>query len=208
MARPFRAVPTWPGSTVAIVAGGPSLSFAQVRRIAKARLEGRCRVIAVNDAVFWCWWADWLHACDAKWWTWHIQSVQHFAGIRTTLSETVPDAWVDGWLKATGDVGFDPDPGRIRHGSNSGYQALHLALETGASKIVLVGFDCMKGTGGQTHCHGGHDAYKPHVDYENTMGAKFPSLVPAIKARGVDVVNCSARTHLKCFRRASLEEVL
>ncbi len=208
MARPFRVDPIWPGSTVVVVGGGPSLSFQQIRVIAKARLEDRCRVIAVNDAVFWCWWADWLHACDFKWWNWHVQAVQHFVGIKTTLSETTPDAWVDGWLEQTGITGFDPEPGKIRHGSNGGYQATHIAIAAGARQIVQVGIDCMAGPAGETHCHGGHELHRSIVDYEGTMGSNFPTLLPALRARKIDVVNCSDRTSLNCFRKARVEDVL
>lgn len=208
MARPFTDAPDWSGETVVVVAGGPSLSFSQVRAIAKARLEGRCRVIAVNDAIFWCWWADWLHACDFKWWSWHIQTVQHFAGIKTTLSETTPDAWVDGWLEETGVQGYDPEPGKIRHGSNGGYQAMHLAIDAGASRIVIAGIDCTKGPEGQTHCHGGHENHRGHVDHEGTMAPNFETLVPALKQKRISAANVSDRSVLRCFAKMSIEEAL
>lgn len=60
--------PIWQGQTVVIMASGPSLTLEQVRRVAIAKLKDRCRVIAVNDAIFIAWWADWLHAYDSRWW--------------------------------------------------------------------------------------------------------------------------------------------
>lgn len=207
MARPYRVPRIWPGETVVVVGSGPSLSFAQLRVLAKARLEGRCRVIAVNDAIFWCWWADWLHGCDFKWWNWHANAVTRFTGIRTTLSATTPDPWVDGWLKATGTRGFDPDPGNVRTGANGGYQAAHAAAHAGAGRIALLGIDLKRGPNGETHCHGGHgDGVE--ADYAAEMVPAFATLVPALKQRGIALINCSPDSAVPLAERMTIEEAL
>lgn len=189
-------------SVVVILGGGPSLTASQIRDVAWARLDGRCRVIAVNDSVYLAWWADWLHAADGNWWRTHIQRVQHFKGIKTTIDPTVPTAWVSGVFNPTGVIGFDKDPYCIRTGNGSGYQAIHCAMQACAKRIVLLGFD-MQGD----HWHSGHVGEAP-TNHAETMVKHFDTLVPTLKELKIDIVNCSPGSALWCFPRAELLSVL
>lgn len=46
-------------------------------------------------------------------------------------------------------------PGEVGHGGNSGFQAVNLAVQWGARRIVLVGFDYRAGP--ERHWHGRHE---------------------------------------------------
>lgn len=204
--QPFRVERTWPGQTVVVIGGGPSLTLAQVRHIAIARLEGRCRVIAVNDAAFVAWWADWLHACDEKWWMWHAQRAPQFPGRKTTLAETLPPQSGVDWLRNTGNEGFDPDPTCCRTGSSGVYQAMHCSIHAGARRILLVGVD-MKDDGDRSHWFGDHPEPSP-CDRAEVMVPKFPTLRSALEAGGIDVINCSPGSALKEYLQGVLEQSL
>lgn len=196
--------PWFEGRPVVIIAGGPSVTLRDIHLIARKRLDlgSKWRVIAVNDAVYPAWWADWLHACDANWWHWHIQRVAHFAGIKTTLDPSVPREWA--WLlDNTGNEGFDPSPRNCRTGGNSAYQAMHCAIHAGASKIVLVGVDMDKGS----HWFGEHPK-EANVDRATAMLPAFPTLVPTLKARGIEVLNASLRSRLEIFPKVELEQAM
>ena len=201
----YRVDRLWTGLTAVIIGGGPSLSLAQVQTIARAKLSGGVRVVAVNNAVYVAWWADWLHGCDFKWWREHIQQVQHFTGVRTTLDPTVPDLWKVGLLRNTGRDGFDADPANCRHGSNGVYQAMHCLIHADVRRIVLVGVD-MKRDGERTHWHDGHGA--DHVDYATVMAPHFETLKPALVERRIKVFNASPGSALEAFPKVSLEEAL
>lgn len=202
MPIPFTVEPIWSGQTAVVLGSGASLSAKQLRHVAIARLENRCRVIAVNDAIYPAWWSDWLHSCDSKWWFWHIQRVQHFTGIKTTLDETLPEGFGVGLLKNTGEDGFDPDTGCVRSGSNGGYQAIHIAMHAGASRVLLLGFDMRVG-----HYFGDHpDRIK--CDHRAVMIPHFPTLLEPAKARGVEIVNCTPGSALTCFRMGDIEQEL
>lgn len=205
MARPYRVDRIWTGLKAVIIGGGPSLTLEHVHSIARARLSGGLRVIAVNDAVYVAWWADWLHACDATWWNAHIQTVQHYQGIRTTLDQTVPDQWQIGLLNNTGKFGFDENPGNCRTGGNSVYQAIHCAVHADAREIVLVGTD-MKRERSRTHWHRGHGG--PDVDYATVMAPAFDTLKPILDERRIKIVNASPGTALEAFPKVSLEHAL
>jgi hypothetical protein len=201
MAQPTIIERAWGASSTTVVIGaGASLSTKQVRHVAIARLEGRCRVIAINDAIYPAWFADHLHACDSKWFFWHAQRIQHFTGIKTTLDETLPDGFGAGLLKNTGEDGFDPEPGCVRSGSNGGYQGIHIAMQAGATKILLLGFDMHR-----RHFFGDHpDRIK--CDHATVMVPHFSTLLEPAKDRGVEIVNCTPDSALTCFRMSDIEQ--
>lgn len=205
----YRVPLIWRGRDVVIIAGGPSLTLKQIRTIAIARNRNgsNVRVMVVNDAVYAAWFADWLHACDAKWWRWNIQSVHRFSGTRTTLAEDIPAKWVDGHLKETGQDGFDPDPSCCRTGRNSGYQAMHIAAHTGARRIILVGFDMKAAAGGPSHWFGEHSD-RTGRSVPAAMKNSFPGLADYLVTAGIEVLNASIDSALECFRRVDLEEAL
>lgn len=200
--RKYWEIPqSWDGRTVVILAGGPSLDLKTVRYVARKRLENSCRVIAVNDAVYPAWWSDWLHGCDAKWWTWHRATANKFPGVRTTQDESIPPQWGVLYLKNTGDDGFDARPWCLRHGANGAYQAVHCAIHTGARKIVLLGVDMTDG-----HWFGHHD---DRMDQGcDAMLPHWPTLLPALNERGIQVINCSPASRLECFEKGKLVETL
>lgn len=165
----------------------------------------RIRVLVVNDAVYPLWGADWLHACDRKWWAWNILAVARFPGIKTTMASDVPAPWVDGALIDTGISGFDPEPSHCRTGGNSGYQGIHIAMAAGAAKVVLVGMDMHRRDG--DHFFGAHrDNIASH--HATTMIPYFESLVPAARSMGVEILNATPGSALQAFRFTELEREL
>ena len=213
LANRYTISPIWPGLTGVVIAGGPSLTLKQVRAIAKARMSPSSpfRVIAVNDAIFVAWWADQLHAGDDTWWQQNIQSAHTFRGIRTTLGENVPEPWVSGYLRNTGCEGFDEDPSCCRTGGNSAYQAMSILIHAGVKKIILVGVDMKKAANGDRHWFGDHEflsAGNREIDYHRNMAKNFPTLLPALEARGVSVVNASPDSALDTFPKTDLANEL
>lgn len=196
-ARPqATVVPTlWPGSTIACVGTGPSLTAEDV-----ALLQGRARVIVVNDAYKLAWWADVLYAADAKWWAWH-KGVPSFGGLKYTAQPGAVRWPGVQMLRRTGLEGLELDPRGVRTGFNSGYQAINVAVHLGAARIVLLGYD-MRGD----HFFGKHpDRTKPPFVL---CLKKFGTLVAPLAARGITIVNATRDTALECFPRVSLEEAL
>ena len=94
----------------------------------------------------------------------------------------------------------------IHEGGNSGYQAMNLAFNAGAKRIVLLGFD-MQRTGDKAHWFGNHPGSmqvpSPYADWLK----KFEPLAADLTAQGVEVFNCTRETALTCFKRVPLESV-
>lgn len=195
----FWSVPRmWAGRTVAILASGPSMSEA----VAEAVRNAGVPTISVNTTHRLAPWADMLYAADETWWN-HPDNrdATAFAGLKVSVAS------VRGVLRLrnSGVTGFDADPQSLRTGGNGGYQALHIAVHAGASRVLLCGYD-MRGC----HWHGKHP--RPLRRTEPEVYAqwckRYETLLPALAKQGVDVVNVTPGSALSCFRRAVLEDEL
>lgn len=203
---------TYKGFTVVCIAGGTSLTQKQVDYCK----EKGWKAIAVNNAYKLAPWADILYACDNKWWNWH-NLVPEFKGLKITHEqqerwekilrnehvEDLPDPSLD-IIVSDGKSVFEENPlghsqARIKHGSNSGFQAICMALLMGASRIILLGYD-MKPRNGVSHWFGEHPEGKQSDSRYADWLKEFPALRKFADMRGQVVINCSTYTDLKCFK--------
>ncbi len=196
----------FPGETIVCIAGGPSLTDTDVECV-----RGRARVIAVNDSYLKAPFADVLYACDKDWWLYH-RWVPSFQGLKVALDASVYSRHP--WpadvtrLANTGPLGLERDPGGLRTGRNSGYQAINLAVHLGAARILLLGYDMQRGPKGEQHWFGKHPSElnqaSPFVEFLKC----FPTLLKPLAEAGVEVVNCSPRTALTCFPQMPIDQAL
>jgi hypothetical protein len=204
----------WPDSKCIVAATGPSLTPAVAERCNAAHATHK--IIAVNDAYKLLPAADVLYACDATWWTVH-KGCPGFAGEKWSQCEGGESSrgiekrgvaqqyglkLVDG---AHADT-FSLNPALIHYGSNSGFQAVNLALLFGAIELVLVGFD-MRTVNGQMHFFGKHPRPLNNPGCYDTFLQAFrtaaQSLPPWIK-----ITNATPDSALTCFPMAPLESCL
>lgn len=113
-----------------------------------------------------------------------------------------------GVIRIEGFSGNGLGRGRTIHfGENSGFQAINLAYLFGATRIILLGFD-MQRTDGKEHWHGNHPSgLNRHSPFEK-FAKNFDALSKDLEAEGVEVINATRQTALKCFKRKNLEEAL
>jgi hypothetical protein len=189
---------------VVVAAPGPSLT----EDVAEA-----CKgfpTIVVNNAWQRLPWADVLFACDTAWWHFH-RGVPAFNGEKWSshgTSNDKQDAGLAYGLKCVAGIQgaeFSTKPGLINYGSNSGFQAINLAIQFGAARIVLVGFN-MQRVGGKSHFHGDHPKGLRNADprrfltYFNQAAKKLPP--------GVAITNATPDSALKCFPKMDLADAL
>ncbi|MHB1086151.1 MAG: hypothetical protein ACYCZ0_00190 [Minisyncoccota bacterium] len=169
-----------------------------------ARAKDLIRVIAINDAVYPCWFADVGYACDKAWWD-HHDGVPGFEGRRVTLRHQKNQVYEGAdWLNSTGTDGFEPDPCGLRTAGNSGYQALNLCAHLGAATVLLVGYD-MHGT----HWFGDHpESCRRAQPNQKRLASHFADLVAPLAERGIRVVNCSPGSAITAFPMGDIETEL
>lgn len=201
--------PDWKGETAVLVAGGASLTLSQVRLIGMARARGLVRVIAINDAIYPCWFADIHYACDAKWWRAHegVPNAPH-RRMRMSATSNGVDSFYAGYddiepIERSGTTGFDQRPEFITTGGNGGWQAIHIAAHLGVSRAILVAYD-MRGP----HWFGDHPqacrSTPPNMENRIRHFAEFADI---LKGR-ITVVNASPGSALTMFRPVDLEAEL
>lgn len=93
--------------------------------------------------------------------------------------------------------------GCLRHGENSGHQAINLAYLLGASHIYLLGYDM--GATGKTHWFGSHPKELHQGEYSSYV-SNFNQIARDLKAEGVRVVNFTRQTALNQFERADIDD--
>jgi len=188
------------------IASGPSLTHEQVALCAAARPGWR--VLVTNNT-----WerlpdADVLYAGDQSWWEMHVKSVaDRFTGECWAGSRLIAHRTGINYIKVRGTPGLSKEPGTVSSGSNSGYQAMGLAVRFGAREIVLVGYD-MQLTYGMKHWHGDHPApLSQDVPVEHWRRC-FDSLAADLVVANIRVTNCTGESALECFPRGDLATCL
>lgn len=100
------------------------------------------------------------------------------------------------------------EPGHIGWGGNSGFGALNLAVQFGATKILLVGYDMNIHRG--RHWHPDHPCgmHNPTTGTAGRWRRAIDAAAPALRGAGVTVINCSPVSSLHAFPVMQFAEAL
>ena len=190
--------------TIVCIAGGASLTADDA-----AYCEGRADVLAINRSFEVAPFARWLYACDGDFWRTYLHALT-FHGEKWTQDKPAAQKYGlhyvesrPGTTLGTSFVGWGQTA--ENGGGNSGFQALNLALHFGATRVLLLGYDM-----GGKHWHEDHTGHcaNPLPHNFDAWIRGFEAAVPQLERLGVEVINCSRRTRLHCFRRAPIDKVL
>lgn len=111
--------------------------------------------------------------------------------------------------KISANISFDLNEGIISK-SNSGLSALMLAIALGANPIYLLGYD-MKITEDKTHWHKGYPNQSDIKIFAKNLKKyirKITSWAPKFEAAGVQIVNLTSDSALKCFPQDTMDNIL
>jgi len=194
----------WKGETVVCVASGPSLLREDVEAV-----RGKARVIVINREFETAPWADALYAADYRFWQTYIADIRRvFRGELWTVDARGAHQYKLNLVHRGMSEGLSKEPSTINTGGNSGFQAISLAAQWGAARIVLLGYD-MQRTDGKEHHYGKHKNRLP-----NGAGFKswIPRLVPLVRdlrKAGVELWNATRETAISSdvIERKALEEL-
>ena len=193
------------GKTVVVIASGPSLTAEDC-----AYIEGRAKSIAINDNYLLAPFADIHFFCDPKWWRWHRDrpEFRSFKGLRVCLQTVQADKPPYPTLHNHGTVGLCEMPWALHNGRNSGHMAVNLAYHTGASRIVLLGFDMKAKNIAETHWFGNHPIKTKYTVFRTSFIPHFRKLAEDLQAKGIEVINATRDSDLPYFPRGVLRELI
>lgn len=170
------------------------------------------KVIGINEAgltlVPWC---DILFWGDQRWYDWNKDRLHLHTGAMKIHRHS-------GYVPGAMRIRYNPPAGGGIHwgkdavgGIESGSSAINLALHTGASKIVLLGFDMMRvPLGGQNNFHDKHQA-SHNPDAVKKFIRAHRSMAGDLKSRGhpVKVMNATTISGLVgIWPMVDLEDIL
>lgn len=205
--------PSWAARPAVIIASGPSLSDEQLQRVEHAVKAERAHAIAVNNTIQRAPWADIAYFGD-------YTAIKHYRGANKgakqeslasccrewwTISKPAAERWRLNYVPSDNRPGFGVD--RVTMNSNSGAQAINLAMLFGAKRILLLGFD-MREIDGKAHWFGQHEQPLVRVQLYEEWIHRLTVAAPQAKARGVHIINCTPGSALHCFDEKPLEEAL
>lgn len=184
-----------------VIGGGGSLTDGQINLARLLKKTGHASIVGVNNAFQICQDLDLLHACDASWWETYPEA----------KSLTIPMSCLDTRINAdnvfmfenSGAYGYENHPLKLRHGKNSGYQAVQLAARLGAKSILLLGFD-MHCDSGRSHWFGEHPGRSCRPEIYESMLKAWPSLKEPLTQMGVNVYNITPGSKLDEFEKWSI----
>lgn len=196
--------PEWAGQAAFIICGGPS-----VKQWNLDLLRGR-RVIVINRSFETVPWADVLFFADTNPWRWYREGITNFRGRVMTVfdgkpSKRYPDRFEQ--YRKTRPPALSSDPSCITMARTSTTGAIHVCAHLGSRQIVTLGLDGKKSEDGRTHHHTPHP--KPFVPgcWEKHR-KELCSIVPSLKAWGVEVWNASPGSACDAFPIMGLDEAL
>lgn len=180
------------------LASGPSLTSADAESVRRWRAAAPDReVIVVNTTFRLAPWADCLYSMDRRWWQHHAAEVEReFRGELLSCFAPQFPRRVEVLQRST-----------FCHFNNSGAGAVNVAITRGAKKVYLLGYDCQRDAKARSHWHGDHPKPLSNAMSIHRWSHFFGQLGRYAKTKGVEVVNCSRATALRCFRQAELETV-
>lgn len=176
----------WTGLTVSCIASGPSLRAEDCQLIEAAGLPA----IAVNSSWKAARFAQVIYAGDPDWWHQYGKEI-----------DIPAERWTHN-QNAAQTLGIKSN-GKGSSVLNSGYRAIELAIDLGATRVLLLGYDCSVAAG--THWHGDHAKTK---NPDPSRCAVWLNQFARLDMRGTQVINCSRETALTCFPRMRLEDAL
>ena len=207
--------PDWTGAA-AIVASGPSAKKENL-----GLLRGKMPIIAIKENFELCPWADVVYGCDAAWWR-HRKGLPDFAGLKVTwqgsrlpTSYEIKRVAIDKSQDKVYPVErrkyrmiFDI-PGTVGGGGNSGFQAVNLAVQFGATKLLLIGFDMHDRSGVHWYGRNGWErGGNPDESCFVRWRRDFATAAVDLEERGIQVVNASPFSAMTCFGISTVEKTI
>lgn len=205
--------PDWAGQAAVIVGTGPSATAEPLEQ-----MRGLCRFVVIKSSWELAPWADVLYGIDLGWWIAN-QGVAQFKGLKVSPSPTVCKAF-----KGVRQVKLRPRAhilidqydehgllilgcGLRSGGGHSGFQAINLAVQFGAKRIVLVGFDMTLAHGAHWHQEG-RGVARADAGRIATWREEMDACAPLFESLGVTVINAAMESALTQYQKLPLTEAI
>ena len=222
----------WEGGDVWIIGGGPSMpkQFDIPDEVVRSVLAGTSpasvyspymsflydkHVIGINVAYLIGTWIDIVFFGDNNFFFQHKEGLAEFPGIKISChSQVEPYKWVKYMPKDAKGRGISDNPKMVCWNNNSGAAAISVAVNAGAKRVILLGFDMKLG---ETNMQHWHNLYGKGECLDTRRIQKLPfgrhlrgfSIIMAdARKRGVQILNCSPDSAIVEVPKVSLKDLI
>lgn len=151
-----------------------------------------------------------LYACDAIWWQ-RANGAKDFRGLKLSQDKIAKRSFSDVELVEVvrhHDKLLIEKPGVVGWGGNSGFHALNLAVQFGAAKIILVGYDMTLKHGLHWHERHPEGMHNPSDGNVARWRRVTDEAAVFLKELRVTVINASPISALVAYPKMTLREAL
>jgi len=169
-------------------------------------------VIGINAAYLIGTWMDMVFFGDSGFFTDNKDQLFKFPHLKVSSnSSTRKYAWVKTLKRDAKKHGISEDSSRVCWNDNSGSAAISIAVNAGAKRVFLLGFDMKLDEKNVQHWH---KLYKknqmqkvPHPPFNKHL-AGFPKIAEDAKKMNVEIYNVSPDSVITQFPKITLQEAL
>jgi hypothetical protein len=166
-------------------------------------------VIGVNVAYLIGDWIDMVFFGDNNYFLHHKESMFRWDGLKVSCA---PNSAAYPWVKylfrdSKKFFGITNNPKAVSWNGNSGAAAINVAVNAGAKRIFLLGFD-MNLTDNKQHWHNLYKAKHPkNLPFEKHLKG-FPAIKEDAKLMNIQIYNVSPDSAIDSFPKINLKEAL
>ena len=206
---------SWKGRRCFIIGGGTSLKGFDFSKL-NGELVIACNrafesfpsaaVMIAQDARLWGWYESGQLGEEAK------RKFQQYRGFKSWVNvQAFPypeDVFIINttYAKDFNWKSYDYSQG-LPWCSNTGLDALCLAVCLEANPIYLLGFDCYGKDGKTANFHEGYPGYNNEKVYEDSMVPDFNNLSPQLN-EAAEIINLNPESKIRCFKFGDAKEAL
>ena len=204
------------GETAIVSGTGPSLTPEVIATCNQARKEGRVKIFAANRAID-VMDADVFHACNWQFYEAYYEGLKDKPCDKWTTRPELEGKYEGvNYIEERWEPGLSKDPSYIHAHHGTGPQLVNIAYLYGCTRLLLVGWDMryLGKTGPNTY------ARRRYLDEDPLTLNHWPRSGPngemegliremnTIKPAdyGIEIINCSPGSAMKCFQMGDLNE--
>lgn len=219
------------GKTCVVIATGPSLNQSQIDYVKTASAFNACKVITINNSYQLAPFTNIQIACNDNWW-------EHYWKEDKLLRALTADKWTRykhlaseyniNYIDSIEKQGLSFNPSLVHINNGSGPMAINFATLYGFKKLLLLGHDMKfaKDYDGRSkkvgstprHYFGEYPKSMQHFPQSSESINKngeiigliknYKAMIPDLNKQGVEVINCTPNSALKCFKTSTIEKEL
>lgn len=178
-------------------------------------------VIAINILFLLGDWVDMLFFGDNKFYRAYRKQIAVFPGLKVSCHSAFTGGRFDNekikYLVKDNKhfYGISPDAKKVAWNKNSGAAAISVAANSGAKRIILLGFDMRLDNEGNQHCHSEYKVKKRKGVQSKTRKLPFERHLKGFdeiskdaKQRGIEILNANPDSEIKVFPKINVKDVI